>query len=189
MRSAGVATAPGPTPGWETQELGAVGVRGWGEHLVLGRRDLGGTSLCFGAAASKGEELQPDPGWEALSPFPLPLIKSEVHSGSSLPLCSTQRSGEKGGVVWWLLNLRTCFPLFLICACAGVLGWGGGVEASGSRDVLYNHFLRMLAAQRGCRQGPWTVSCPLWASIYPPVNCVCAPACVGPRSQESRIGF
>lgn len=60
----------------------------------------GAASLCFRAAASRVEELEPDPGWEAPSSFPLPLIKSEVHSGSPLPLCPTQREAERERGFW-----------------------------------------------------------------------------------------
>lgn len=67
----------------------------------LGSGTWGPARLSLGAAASLGEELQPDPSGEALllflapPSFPVPLIKSEVHSGIPLPLCPTQRGAER----------------------------------------------------------------------------------------------
>ena len=77
---------------------------GGGEGLpgrLLG--DLGSSQLLLALLPAEGSSVSQTPAGRPLLlspapfPFPLPFIKSEVHSGSPLPLCPTQRGAERKG--------------------------------------------------------------------------------------------
>lgn len=126
--------APRPTLGWQTRELREVrGCRGGGgpgpprlRDLGAGPPQFGGCSQQRGGASARPQRRGPC-SFPQLPPlFLFPSLNPRFIQAFPSPAArhKEERRGIGGWGVWWLLNLRTCFPLSRPRARVCAFGWG-----------------------------------------------------------------